>query len=184
MRVISGSAKGRKLKMLPRGGGTRPITDRGKESLFNILGKTIVEATFLDLFAGTGSVGIEALSRGAAKACFVEQVNPALKVIRSNLKHTCLDQKAQVVRNDVFNYLKLVPRPFDIVFIAPPQFHDLWSKTLIAIDQKPEWLSSSGIAIVQIDPSEFKVLELRHLTLIDRRQYSNVTFCFYRQLCE
>ena len=179
MRVIAGIAKGYRLKMLPSGNGTRPITDQGKESLFNILGESVKKTAFLDLFAGTGSVGIEALSRGAASACFVEQAPKPLKVIRSNLNHTRLELFADVVRADVFEFLLFTQRPYDIIFIAPPQYHELWSKTLLAIDSRPENILDSAKVIVQIDPNEHKQLELENLKLLEQRCYGNVSFCFY-----
>ena len=179
MRVIAGIAKGRRLKMLPPGSGTRPISDRGKESLFNILGESVKQAAFLDLFAGTGSVGIEALSRGAASACFVEQAPKALKVIRSNLNHTRLETFADVVREDVFEFLTFTQRSYDIIFTAPPQYHELWSKTLLAIDSRPERILDNAMVIVQIDPNEYKQLELKNLKLLEQRCYGNVSFFFY-----
>ena len=112
MRVIAGSAKGRILRP-PRTSATRPITDRAKESLFNILTPRIGGQRFLDLFAGTGSVGIEALSRGAAHATFVERSGPALAGIRHNLDVTGLAARAEVAGRDVFGYLREPPTPFD-----------------------------------------------------------------------
>ena len=179
MRVIAGIAKGSILKMLPSGSGTRPITDRGKESLFNILGESVKQAAFLDLFAGTGSVGIEALSRGAASACFVEQAPKALKVIRSNLNHTRLETFADIVRADVFEFLLSTKCRYDIIFIAPPQYHELWSKTLLAINSRPESILDNAMVIVQIDPKEYRQLELENLKLLEQRCYGNVSFCFY-----
>ncbi|MEW5719572.1 MAG: RsmD family RNA methyltransferase [Chloroflexota bacterium] len=104
MRVISGSAKGRTLK--PAGAATRPITDRVKESLFNILAARVVDANVLDLFAGAGSVGIEALSRGARAATFVELDRDALNAIRANLQATRLADRARLVRRDVFKFVR------------------------------------------------------------------------------
>jgi 16S rRNA (guanine966-N2)-methyltransferase len=119
MRVIAGTAKGRKLKSVP-GEGTRPVTDRVKESLFDILGADVRDAHFLDLFAGTGGVGIEALSRGAAEAVFVEQGRAALETIRANLTITRLANRARIVRADVFTFLASTPEsPFDYIYIAP-----------------------------------------------------------------
>src|SRR5919202_1586835 len=103
MRVISGSAKGRKL--VSPGSATRPITDRVKENLFNILGASVVDANVLDLFAGAGSVGIEALSRGARHATFVELDREALETIRQNLQLTRLAERAEVVRADAFKFV-------------------------------------------------------------------------------
>ena len=179
MRVISGTAKGRKLKSVP-GEGTRPVTDRVKESLFNILGADVRAARFLDLFAGTGGVGIEALSRGAAEAVFVEQGRAALETMRANLAITKLADHARVVRADVFSFLAGSPdAPFDYIYIAPPQYKNLWAQTLRAIDANPAWLSDDAQVIVQIHPREFKELPLEHLTLVDERKYGSTLLCFY-----
>ena len=179
MRVISGTAKGRTLKGVP-GEGTRPITDRVKESLFNILGADIRDARFLDLFAGTGGVGIEALSRGAKEAVFVEQGRAALETTRANLAITQLAERARVVRADVFAFLSGTPDvPFDYIYIAPPQYKGLWAQTLQAIDAKPAWLSEDSQVIVQIHPVEFEPLQLERLALVDERKYGSTLLCFY-----
>lgn len=104
MRVITGVAKGRRLYAVP-GQSTRPVTDRVKVSLFNILAGGLEDARFLDLFAGTGGVGIEALSRGAAEAVFVERDDRALATIRRNIELTRLGDRAHIVRRDVFKFL-------------------------------------------------------------------------------
>jgi 16S rRNA (guanine(966)-N(2))-methyltransferase RsmD len=178
MRVIAGKAKGRKLKSVP-GGGTRPITDRAKEALFNVFQNDIVGSRFLDLFAGTGQVGIEALSRAAKEAVFVERASAALRVIRSNLDHTNLAAGARVVRADVFEYLRRDPSPFDYVYIAPPQYREMWSATLFALDAQPRWFADDGWAIAQIHPREFKELQLENLVQFDQRRYGGVMLCFY-----
>ncbi len=179
MRVISGSAKGRKLKSVP-GEGTRPITDRVKEALFNILAGDVPGCRFLDLFAGTGGVGIEALSRGAAKAVFVEQGRAALETIRANLAHTRLEANAQVERANVFSFLAAPPNaPFDFIYVAPPQYKNLWIETLRALDANPAWLANDGAIIVQIHPREFTPLELRCLELVDERKYGSTRLDFY-----
>ena len=108
MRVIAGSARGRKLLAVP-GTGTRPITDRAKEALFGILAGRVRDARVLDLFAGTGSVGIEALSRGAAWCDFVELDGAAVRTIRANLERTGLAPMARVMRRDVFDLLGSSP---------------------------------------------------------------------------
>jgi 16S rRNA (guanine(966)-N(2))-methyltransferase RsmD len=178
MRVIAGKAKGRKLKSVP-GEGTRPITDRAKSALFSILGEDVIGCRFLDLFAGTGQVGIEALSRGAAEAVFVERGAAALRTIRENLAHTGLAGPARVVRADVFAYLRGEPEPFDYVYIAPPQYKGLWAQTLRALDARPGWLADDGWAIAQIHPKEYENLPLENLLLFDRRRYGGVMLCFY-----
>ncbi len=180
MRVITGKAKGRRLKSVP-GTGTRPITGRAKSALFNILGNDVIGSRFLDLFAGTGQVGIEALSRGATEAIFVEQGRAAWRTIRENLAHTRLDACAgtRVVRADVFEFLLRDAEPFDYIYVAPPQYRDLWVKTLRVLDSKPDWLVGDGWVIVQIDPLEYDDLELENLELFDQRSYGGVTLCFY-----
>ena len=178
MRVIAGKAKGRKLKSVP-GGGTRPITDRAKLALFNILGDDVIGCRFLDLFAGTGQVGIEALSRGAREAVFVERNAAALRTIRENLVHTGLSDHAKVVRADVFEFLRREPEPFDYIYIAPPQYQGLWAKTLQMLDERRGWLEEDGWAIAQIHPREYGDLPLRNLLLFDQRRYGGVMLCFY-----
>jgi len=178
MRVIAGKAKGRQLYSV-RGPGTRPMTDRAKTALFSILGAPLVESTFLDLFAGTGQVGIEALSRGAKKAVFVEIAASALRAIRANLEVTELASGAEVIRDDVFKFLQREPTPFDYVYIAPPQYRELWRQVLEMLDQRPGWLEDDGWAIVQIDPLEYEPLELHNLELFDQREYGSVMLCFY-----
>jgi 16S rRNA (guanine966-N2)-methyltransferase len=181
MRVIAGEAKGRKLLSVP-GRVTRPITDRVKESLFNILGGQLVNAFFLDLFAGTGSVGIEALSRGARRAVFVEWNRQALKVIAENLKRTGLADRAQVVSSDVFKFLRgEFDEKFDIIYIAPPQYKGLWAKTLLALDGR-ELLADEGLIVAQIHPKEFASLDLKSLQLADQRKYGSTLLCFYDRL--
>lgn len=180
MRVITGQAKGRKLYAV-RGDSTRPVTDRVKVSLFNILGDSVPEARFLDLFAGTGGVGIEALSRGAARAVFVERDERALATIRRNLELTRLGSLAQVVRRDVFKFLETyLGEPFDVVYVAPPQYQGLWSRTLRLLDGSGA-VAECGLVVVQIHPREYEVIELSHLELTDQRKYGSTMLCFYER---
>jgi 16S rRNA (guanine(966)-N(2))-methyltransferase RsmD len=185
MRVISGSAKGKKLKAVP-GDTTRPITDRTKEALFSILGKWIVEARVLDLFAGTGAVGIEALSRGAAHVTFVDKSPAATRTIGENLRLTGLAARAHVKRSDVFKFLKQPPvnlQPFDLIYIAPPQYQELWVKAIEFIDQYlGDWLLADGAVVAQIHPIEYRDLALKNLTLYDQRKYGSTLLCFYEYL--
>ncbi len=177
VRVIGGAAKGRRLLSVP-GQTTRPITDRVKESLFNILGERVEEALFLDLFAGTGGVGIEALSRGARGAIFVERSGRAVKTIRDNLKLTGLAGRAEVVRADVFRFLVREDRRSDLIYVAPPQYKGLWAKTLLALDERP-LLSEDGLIVVQIHPKEYAELDLESLLLLEQRRYGSTVLCFY-----
>lgn len=178
MRVIAGEAKGRALRAA--GAATRPITDRVKENLFNILGARVVGATVLDLFAGAGSVGIEALSRGARAATFVELDREALRAIRANLDATRLGDRARVVRLDAFRFIRHADaETFDLIYVAPPQYKGLWAETLHALDQHAR-LTARGIVVAQIHPKEYQELALTNLELFDRRKYGSTLLCFYR----
>jgi 16S rRNA (guanine(966)-N(2))-methyltransferase RsmD len=178
MRVIGGSAKGIQLKAVP-GSGTRPITDRVKENLFNILGASLEGWRVLDLFAGTGSVGIEALSRGADKAVFVDKRGKAVDTIRANLRRTRLAQRSRVIKGDAFKYLSGKPEPHDLIYIAPPQYLGMWSKALILVDSAPDWLAAQGLVVVQIFPKEWEALALQSLELVDERKYGSTLLGFY-----
>ena len=185
LRIISGIARGRRLKSVP-GDSTRPVTDRVKESLFDILGADLSEnqgASFLDLFAGTGSVGIEALSRGAAFVRFIDQNRLAVETVRFNLDHTGLKAGSEVIRMDAFTLLARLPdRNFDYVFIAPPQYKGLWKKALLLLDANPKWLSEDSWVIVQIHPTEYELLSLQHLIEFDQRRYGSTLLIFYQIL--
>jgi 16S rRNA (guanine966-N2)-methyltransferase len=179
MRVIAGTAKGRILRS-PRTRDTRPITDRAKESLFSILVPRIPGSRFLDLFAGTGGVGIEALSRGCAHATFVERSAGAVSDIRYNLRKTGLAANADVVAADVFAYLRGDPAPFDVIFVAPPQWLGLWPRAVQLLDLRPGWLADDALVVVQHDPSESADVALRHVRATGERTYGRVRFTFFR----
>ena len=179
LRVISGSARGRRLKTVP-GDTTRPITDRVKESLFNILGPDVRGSVLLDLFAGTGAVGIEALSRGAEFVRFVDRNRLPIRIIRENLKTTGLAEKAQVLQMDAFAVLKDVcDRKFDYVYIAPPQYKGMWKRALEVLDQRLDWLIEDAWIIVQIHPIEFEPVSLENLVEFDQRRYGSTLLVFY-----
>ena len=181
MRVIAGKARGRQLKQVT-GEGTRPIMDRVKEALFNILSDNIAGVTFLDLYAGTGSVGIEALSRGAEYVVFVENARPAIQVIEENLALTKLAERARIVRRDVRDYLRQEPtEAFEYVYIAPPQYKGLWLDTLRLLDSKPAYLEPDAVVIVQIDPQEKKEVALQTLVPFDERRYGNTLLWFFER---
>jgi 16S rRNA (guanine(966)-N(2))-methyltransferase RsmD len=180
MRVIAGRAKGHKLKTVP-GNVTRPITDRVKENLFNILGDRVIDTCWLDLFAGTGQVGIEALSRGAAESLFVDLSWAAIRIVEDNLRHTRLRESARVLRKDAFAYLRdTLDQPFDVIYVAPPQYKGMWLEVLLMLDANPEqYLREDGIVIVQIDPQEYQASALNRLVLSDQRRYGRTMLCFY-----
>jgi 16S rRNA (guanine(966)-N(2))-methyltransferase RsmD len=179
LRVISGEAKGRKLKSVP-GDTTRPITDRAKESLFNILTGDVVDSTWWDVFGGTGAVGIEALSRGAKFVRFSERERLAVETIRWNLEHCRLAERAEIRRGDAFALLRATPdRHFDYVYIAPPQYKNMWSDALLVLDENPGWLSEDFEVIAQIAPREYQSLELANLHEFEQRKYGTTLLVFY-----
>jgi len=191
MRVVTGEAKGRKLKA-PKTLGTRPIIDRVKTVLFDILAGEVEDARFLDLFGGTGSVGIEALSRGAARATFIEMNHKVLMVLRENLNITKLADRAETLRGDAFKFLQShnaqAPdgkvRTYDIIYVAPPQYQEMAARALALLDGSP-LLSEDGLVIVQIHPKEragVVAVACKHLTLSDERRYGSTLLMFYRRL--
>ncbi len=191
MRVVTGEAKGRKLKG-PRTPGTRPIIDRVKTALFDILSVRVEDARFLDLFAGTGSVGIEALSRGAASATFIEMNYSVLKLARENLKITGLADRAETLHTDAFKFLqsyapenqspsRIQKRRYDIIYVAPPQYHEMAARALQLLDDSL-LVSDTGLVIIQIHPKERPVVAavpLKRLMLTGERRYGSTLLMFY-----
>jgi 16S rRNA (guanine966-N2)-methyltransferase len=184
MRVIAGSAKGMPLRGPADYGGTRPISDRAKEALMSMLAPRLHGAEVLDLFAGVGNIGIEALSRGAAHATFVDLERGPIRDIHFNLERTRLADRATVVRSDAFAFLARPPVPADIVFCGPPQWLGLWERSLRALDAAPDWLAPDGVLVLQNDPKEHEPLDLAALQQTDQRAYGNVQLTLYRRPAE
>ena len=181
LRVISGTAKGRRLKDVP-GDTTRPVTDMVKQALFNILGGDVQESNWWDLFGGPGAVGIEALSRGAAFVRFSELNRLPIETIKANLETTGFTARAEIRRGDAFAMLAAAPdRQFDYVYIAPPQYKEMWLKALLALDTNPGWLSEGAWVVVQIHPREQQALELKNLEQFDERKYGSTLLVFYEK---
>jgi 16S rRNA (guanine(966)-N(2))-methyltransferase RsmD len=178
MRVISGTAKGRTLKAVP-GDSTRPILDRAKVPLFDILRARLPDINILDLFGGTGQIGIEALSQGAAHCVFIDTNARAVATIKDNLATTQLSDKAEVRHTDAFVYLKNCSRTFDLIFVAPPQYKGIWIEAMRLIAERPHLLTDDGLIVVQIDPKEYEPLELATFKEDSQRKYGNTLFVFY-----
>ncbi len=183
MRVIAGSAKGRKLKS-PTTDETRPILDRVKTALFDTLMGEIVDTRFLDLFAGVGGIGIEALSRGAASDTFIELSPESYRLLRENLAITRLADKAETIRGDAFAFLKAAVaqgRIYDIVYVAPPQYHGMAARAVSLLDTEP-LTTPGGLVIAQVHPREradFADLSLHRLRLADERRYGATLLLYY-----
>lgn len=181
LRIISGSAKGRRLKDVP-GDSTRPITDMVKEALFNILGLDILNAQIWDMFGGTGSVGLEALSRGASFVQFTDNNRNAINTLKANVTTTGFTTASTILFADAYTLLRQSPRQsFDYIYIAPPQYKGMWLEALTLLDQHINHLVSDGWAIIQIHPKEYEEAKLDHLTLIEERKYGNTLLLFYER---
>jgi 16S rRNA (guanine(966)-N(2))-methyltransferase RsmD len=182
LRVISGSAKGARLKTVP-GQTTRPITDQVKEALFNILGSKIQGTTWLDLFAGTGAVGIEAISRDAEYVTFIEINHHALTIIKENLQITHFEAYAEVLKRDAFELIAHAPlKHYDYIYIAPPQYRQMWQKAMNLLDENPSWLAEEGEIVVQINPIEWQVQNYSNFQEIEQRKYGDTMLIFFQKI--
>jgi len=179
LRVIAGSAKGRKLKSVP-GDTTRPVMDRVKEALFNILAGDVIDSNWWDLFGGTGAIGIEALSRGAAFVRFSDLNRAPVETIRENLELCRFTEQAEIKRGDAFTLLvSKADQHFEYIYIAPPQYKGMWIESLKRIDDHLDWLTEDGTVIVQIDPKEYEQVELRNLIAGEERKYGSTLLIFF-----
>lgn len=177
MRVIAGSAKGRRLNA-PKGTATRPALAKVKEAIFNILGP-IEGVRILDLFAGSGAIGIEALSRGAEHATFVENHPQALQALRKNLELCGFEKASEVVPlavSRVLRHLAARKAQFDLIFVDPPYDLALVQPTLEAAEKV---LADGGVVIVESSPRE-TFGDTAGLTVSDRRQYGQTDITFLR----
>ena len=179
LRVISGKAKGRKLKSVP-GDTTRPITDRVKEAMFNIIAGDVVDSNWWDVFAGTGAVGIEALSRGASFVRFSDSNRAPIETIKFNVEHCGFKSQAEIRRADAFAYLSSpADRKFEYIYIAPPQYQAMWEKAVELLDEHMDWLADDGWVIAQIAPKEYKPLALENMQELEQRKYGSTLLVFY-----
>lgn len=183
MRIISGTARGTKLFTLD-GDNTRPTLDRVKEPLFNIINFELEDAVILDLFAGSGALGLEALSRGAKKAIFCEKNYDAVKVVKQNIEKTKFTSKALLIKGDFTVGLKHVQetgQKIDIIFLDPPYKTDYVFKSLEII-KKHDILNEGGIIVVETDEKERINKELKTLEIepYDIRKYGRVYLIFIR----
>ena len=181
LRVIAGKAKGRKLKSVP-GDTTRPVTDRVKEALFNILAGDVTGSRWWDVFAGTGAIGIEALSRGASFVRFTDLNRAPIETIKFNVEHCGFEGQSEIRRGDAFTLLsKDADAQFEYIYIAPPQYKEMWEKAVELVDEDLHWLAEDGWIIVQIDPREYKKLALENLQEIEQRKYGSTLLLFYER---
>lgn len=184
MRVISGKARGTKLSSI-ESLSTRPTLDRVKESLFNIIQNNLKGAVILDLFAGSGQLGIEALSRGADKAYLCDINRDAVKMIKQNLEKTKLKDKAVVINEDYKKALRILNtnEKFDIIFIDPPYKEDISVDSIIDIIHESR-LKENGIMIIETDEIERDLREINkieNIKIIDQRKYGRASLIFIKE---
>ncbi len=183
MRIVAGKFKGREIKG-PTSGATRPTSDRVRESIFNILAHgvedfVLEEARVMDLFAGTGALGLEALSRGAKFCCFVEEDAGARGVIRTNADSCGVIGQTRIWRRDATDLGPCAPQsPYDLVFADPPYGKGLGEKALVSV-LEGRWLNSGGVVVLE-EAARSLVAEVAGLALLDAREYGDTQVRFYR----
>jgi 16S rRNA (guanine966-N2)-methyltransferase len=181
MRVIGGKARGQRLKV-PKGQAVRPTSDRVKEALFNILSHDLSGIKILDLFAGTGNVSIEAISRGAAEAILIDSSDKSGKVIRENLSRVGFTDRASVWIVPVSRALRSLARQgesFDMIFLDPP-YQRNWVNACLAAIARGNLLRESGTVVVEHSAREQPKAEYRSLILKDQRNYGDTWLSFFK----
>lgn len=173
MRVIAGEARSMPL-LTPRGMETRPTTDRIKETLFNMIQSYVPDGIFVDLFSGSGGIGIEALSRGASHAYFVDNNNSCISCITENLKFTKMENRATVLKQDVFTALNLIhEKEVDVVFADPP-YHDGYEENLIASLSRCSFVGEDTLIIIEADAdTEFDYASGYGFDIIKEKYYKS-----------
>lgn len=182
MRVIAGSAGGLHLKSR-KGEATRPTLDRVRETLFSILGTRVVGACFLDLFAGTGAIGIEALSRGAKYAIFVESNPVCCQLIKENLHTTRLEDQGKVFKGPFsagLEWARGIRQRFDLIFVDPPYGKGLIGKSLDWIDSHPALLTEAALVVTQEDLKADEDWSGENLVLARQHRVGSTRLDFYQ----
>lgn len=183
MRIIGGKAKGTKLNTL-EGQNTRPTLDRVKESVFNIIQKEIPDCLFLDLFSGSGAIGLEAISRGAKKAILCDQSKSAIQVIQKNVEKTHCREQTEIYLMDFETLLKTkIKEQQDIIYIDPPYDTDYAIKSLKLIVEK-DLIKEESLIIIETDQKEkiMKQLETIEIEIVDTRKYGRAHLIFLRKI--
>ncbi len=179
MRVISGTARGISLKT-PDGLATRPTADRVKEAMFSILQFDLPGAAVLDLFGGTGQLGIEALSRGAKSAVFVDEQESACRLIKENLKRTNFQDMAFVKRSDYMSYLKNCTEKYNIIFLDPP-YAEVFLENSLNLITEIDILQSSGIIVTERPLGKDLPCEFSGYQRSKDYKYGNTLLVLYRK---
>lgn len=182
LRIIAGKARGRRIRA-PSGRGTRPMRDFVREAVFDVIGERVAGARVLDLFAGSGSLGLEALSRGAEEAVFVERSRRAVETIRANLEALGMEKEGRVARADVLAFLhreEHPERPFDLIFIDPPYKINLeYREELLKRLVEGGFLASSALLVVQAPLRRQTPSIPKEIVLLRRRKYGEAAVDVY-----
>ena len=181
MRVIAGLAKGRKL-LPPEGMGTRPTLDRIKESIFNIIQNRVMDAVSLDMFSGTGSLGIEIASRGAKQSYLIEKGDVSYSLLKQNVENLKFQDICTPLKGDCYKYIEEFSKDgiiFNVIFIDPPYAKDMIPPAVELIS-KYNVLKKDGLIVTKIDSGEIIYEGNDEITLFDKRKYGNTTVCFYQ----
>ena len=181
MRIISGKARGTKLYTL-EGTNTRPTLDRVKESIFNIIQNKIEGAIVLDLFAGSGAIGLECLSRGAERAILCDKSKEATEIIKRNIKKTHMEEKTQIINADFESCLgKLKNEQFDLIYIDPPYATDYIFKSLKKIKEF-KIAKKESLIIIETDDEQRILKEIGNIgiEIVDKRKYGRATIIFLK----
>jgi 16S rRNA (guanine966-N2)-methyltransferase len=178
LRIISGRFKGRKLLPI-KGNAIRPTSDKARESIFNIIGSEIEEKVFLDIFAGTGAMGLEALSRGAKFCVFMDKNSESILSIKKNILICRADKQAQVIRKDCLKEIKMINFSFDIVFIDPP--YNINAIPIVLNNLcKSEILQKNALIIAEHSSKWNFSQNIREITLYDKRKYGSASVSFFK----
>ena len=181
MRIISGVSKGRRL-LTPRKPSIRPTSDRVKESIFNILGREVQDKVVLDLFAGTGNLGIEALSRGAKRALFVEKDRQAVRLIKKNLLQCGMEERSKILSTDVNRAIAILSQQgesFDLILMDPPYEKGLIEKTLFKLTSKRIYQEDS-ILMIEHDRREPLPHTIANWSLVRQRRIGDTVISFLK----
>lgn len=191
MRIIAGKAKGRKL-LSPQNEGrkvekgdlhaTRPTLDRVKEAMFNIISMKIPESAVLDMFAGTGSLGLESASRGASKVILLEKMRESYTLLLQNIEYLGFSDVAEAVFTDAYNYSRILSsrgEKFDIIFVDPPYLNNM-VKSSIDLIEELGLLTENGVIVAKYDSTEEVYEPQGLLELVDRRKYGKTILGFYQ----
>lgn len=182
MRIIAGSAKGHNIKSL-KGLSTRPTLERIREAVFNVLGSKVPEAVVLDLFAGTGAIGIEALSRGAKYCYFNDSAKNAIEIIRVNLLHCRLLENSQIYSMDALNLIEHLQKQqnikLDIVYIDPPYERGLYENILVKLDES-NLLKQGSVVIAETNNKTVLPKDTGNLELVKKSSYGDTIIWYYQ----